>query len=170
VAVSWSLTALPLHEAARNGGLEWAAAASSSRGVPDRVPDPHPPARVVEVVKAFRVAGCHGRPWFEVIGLDAGSRLPGCPEPGTCADAGGLDLGEIGLHLADPLSPEQPLPPDTAVEGVRFRNPSGAAVLRAVCALTAVAGPLLVCDDLPHHVFVVWPRERAEDLVGDWPW
>jgi hypothetical protein len=56
------------------------------------------------------------------------------------------------------------------VDGVSFRKPSGVAALHAVCALTAVAGPLLVFDDSADQVFVVWPGERVEDLLKDWPW
>jgi hypothetical protein len=168
--VSWYLHVLPLREAVRHDGLAWAASVSFSRGLPDHVPGPQPPARVLDVLGAFRAAGCHGRAWFEVSDLDAGSGLPECPDPVTCADAGGLDLGEVSLHVAGQAGGKHPLRAGTTVEGMSFRNPSGAAALHAVCALTAVTGPLLVYDDSEDQVFVVWPDERAEDLAGKWPW
>src|SRR5689334_24227470 len=84
--------------------------------------------------------------WFEVSDLDAGLGLPGCPDPMSCADAGGLDLGEVSLHGAGQADSKHPLQTGTPVEGVSFRKPSGAAALHAVRALTAVTGPLLVYD------------------------
>jgi hypothetical protein len=88
----------------------------------------------------------------------------------SCADAGGLHLGEVSIDVAGQASSKHPLQTGTAVESVSFRKPSGAAALRAVCALTAVTGPLLVYDPSGNQVFVVWPGERAEDLAGEWPW
>ena len=76
--MSWHLHVLPLHEAVRDGGLGWAASADSVRGLPDHVPGPPPPARVLDIVGAFRASGRHGRARFEVIGLDAGLGLPQC--------------------------------------------------------------------------------------------
>jgi hypothetical protein len=168
--VSWSLFVLPLHEATRDGGLGWAASADFSRGLPDHAPGTRPPARVLDVLSAFRAAGCHGTAWFEVSDLDADRGLPQCPDPRTCASTGGLDLGEVGLHVTGQVGDKHPLQVDAAVEGVSFRKPSGAAALHAVCALTAVAGPLLVYDASGDQVFVAWPDERAEDLAGKWPW
>jgi hypothetical protein len=83
---------------------------------------------------------------------------------------GALDLGEVSLHIAGQAISEHPLQTGTTVEGVSFGRPSGAAVLHAVCALTAVTGPLLVYDPSENQVFAVWPDERAEDLAGEWPW
>jgi len=168
--VSWSLYVLPLHEAVRDGGLAWAASVSFSRGLPDHVPGPRPAARVLDVLGAFRAAGCHGTAWFEVTDLDVGLGLPGCPDPMSCADAGGLHLGEVSLHVEGQADSKRPLRTGTTVEGVSFRKPARAAVLHAVCALTAAAGPLLVYDPSADQVFVVWPGERAEDLAGEWPW
>jgi hypothetical protein len=168
--VSWHLHVLPLHEAVRDGGPAWAASADSARGLPDHVPGPQPPARVLDVLGAFRAAGCHGRAWFEVSDLDPGLGLPQCPDPMTCADTGGMDLGEVSLHVAGQAGGEHPLQADAAVEGVSFRKPSGAAALHAACALTAVTGPLLVYEPSANQVLVVWPDEQAKDLAGEWPW
>jgi hypothetical protein len=107
--VGWSLFVLPLHETVRDGGLAWAASADFSRGLPDHVPGPQPPARVLDVLGAFRAAGCHGTAWFEVSDLDACSGLPECPDPMSCADAGGLDLGGVSLHGAGQAISEHPL-------------------------------------------------------------
>jgi hypothetical protein len=161
--VSWHLHLLPLQEAVRDGGLAWAASADSPRGLPYHVPGPQPSARVLDVLGAFRAAGCHGRAWFEVRHLDPGLGLPQCPDPITCAGTGGLDLGEVSLHVAGQAGGEHPLQADDAVEGVSFRKPSGAAALHAACALTAVTGPLLVYEPSANQVFVVWPDEQAED-------
>jgi hypothetical protein len=168
--VSWSLLVLPLHEAARDGWPSLAASADFSRGLPDHVPGPQPPASVLDVLGAFRAAGCHGTAWFEVSDLDAGLGLPECPDPMSCADVGGLHLGEVSLHVAGQVSSKHPLRTGTTVESVSFRKPSGAAALHAVCALTAATGPLLVYEPSGNQMFVVWPDERAEDLAGEWPW
>lgn len=162
--------AVPLHEVAGDGGLEWAASARFSRGVPDQVSEPWPLPSVTEVLNAFRSAGCHGTAWFEVGGVDAVEGLPGCPDPGTCGSAGGLDLGEVGLGVAGRVGDEQSLPAQGAVERMSFRKPVGAAVLHAVCALTPLAGPQLVFDDSADQVFVLWPGERIADVVKEWPW
>lgn len=168
--MSWSLFALPLHKVAADGGLTWAATADFSHGVPDRVPEPQPLPRVCEVLDGFRSAGCHGTPWFDVDGLEAGSGLPMCPDPITCASKAGLDLGEVSLHVAGKARHDRPLAPDALVETVSFRKPSGQAALHAVCALTAVAGPMLVCDDSAAEVIVVWPKDRAAALSTVWRW
>jgi len=143
---------------------------SFSRGLPDHEPGPQPPTRVLDVLAAFRAAGCHGTAWFEVSDLDADLGLPRCPDPTGCGDAGGLDLGEVSLYAAEQADCERPLQAGTTVDGVSFRKPSGAAVLHAVCALTAVTGPLLAYDPSGDQVFVAWPDERAQDLAGEWPW
>lgn len=169
--MSWWLTALPLHEAARNGVLDWAASVGCSRGLPDHGPDPQPLPTLADVLSAFQAAQCHGMAWFEVGDLAAGSVLAACPDPWACQSTGGLDLGEVSLHVGGKISGEDPLPVDAAVEGIHFRKPSGAAVLHAVCALTPVAGPILVCHDSGGDgAFVIWPHERPEDLAADWPW
>jgi hypothetical protein len=166
--VSWSLHVLPLHRADGESMLDWAASLGCSRGVPDHMPSPRALPSVADVVGAFRAAGCHGTAWFRVADPDAG--LPECPSASTCATTGGRDLGEVSLHVGGRISGDHPLQAGAAVEGVSFRKPSGVAVLHAVCALAAVAGPLLVCDDSGDTAFVAWPQERAEDLAGEWPW
>ncbi|HXT93018.1 MAG TPA: hypothetical protein VN714_27610 [Trebonia sp.] len=168
--MSWSLFVLPLHEVLRDGGLAWAGSADFARGVPDHVPGPQSPPRVLDVLGAFRAVGCHGTAWFEVSDLDAASWLPECPDPMSCEETGGRHLGEVSLHVAGQAADKRPLRTGTTVEGLSFRKPSGAAVLHAVCALTAAAGPLLVYDPAGNQVFVVWPTERAEELTGEWPW
>jgi hypothetical protein len=149
--VSWYLNAVPLHDDDRDDGPDW-------------------PTRVLDVLSAFRAAGCHGRALFQVSDLDASLGLQDCPDPATCADAGGLHLGEVLLDVAGHPDLAHPLRADAPVEGVWFRNPSGAAALHAVCALTVVAGPVLVCGPMEDEKFVVRPDERAEDLAGEWPW
>ncbi|GAA4733178.1 hypothetical protein [Phytohabitans rumicis] len=42
-------------------------------------------------------------------------------------------------------------------------------LLKAVCALAALAGPQLVFDESA-AAFVVRPGEETEDLEEDWPW
>lgn len=44
------------------------------------------------------------------------------------------------------------------------------AVLRAACALAALAGAQLVFDGSAGAAVVVQPGEDATDLAGDWPW
>lgn len=60
------LLVLPLHELARDGGLEWAASAGFSRGVPDETPAQRPLVQVSKVLAVFRATGCRGTAWFEV--------------------------------------------------------------------------------------------------------
>jgi hypothetical protein len=166
--MSWWLIALPLREAADVGVLDWATSAGCSRGVPDHLPDPQPLPTLADVLGAFQAAGCHGTAWFAV---DSGSGLAQCPDPSICWSTGGLDLGEVSLHVGGTISGDRPLHLDAAVEGMNFRKPSGAAVLHAMCALTPVAGPIMVCHDSGGDgAFVAWPHERPEDLVADWPW
>ena len=149
--MSWYLSAVPLHDDDREDGPDW-------------------PTRVLDVRGAFRAAGCHGRALFRVSDLDASLELPDCPDPVTCADAGRLHLGEVLLDVAGHADRGHPLQADAAVERVWFRNPSGPAALHAVCALTAVAGPVLVCGPTAAENLVVRPSERAEDLTGKWRW
>ncbi|GAA3388539.1 hypothetical protein [Cryptosporangium minutisporangium] len=168
--MSWSLFMVPLHSLARDGLAEWLASATSTRGLPDEIPLPRPLPTVAEVLDAFRLAGCHGTNWFEVIDEDAGTRLPECPEPTTCASVGGLDLGEVSLYATGQTSSLPPIPADVPVETVTFRKPSAAAVMRAACALASSAGPQLLFDHSGDPVFVVWPGEVTRELELDWPW
>nr|BFE57660.1 hypothetical protein GCM10020063_021860 [Dactylosporangium thailandense] len=159
-----------LHCLSRDGLSEWLASVQSVRGAPDHAPEPVPLPSAAEVLDAFRSAGCHGTNWFRLLGEEAGSRLPECPDAGTCASLGGHDLGEVSVYCAGGTSSLQPIPADAAVETVSFRKPSAAAVLRAVCALAPIAGPQLVFDDSAAAAFVVWPDEHADALMNDWPW
>ena len=168
--MSWSLHAIPLHEAANEGVLEWAAAASSSRGVPDRASASTPLPTVADVLGVFGDAGCHGTAWFTIVEAEAAPSLTECPNPGACARVGGLDLGEVGLRVVGQGDIGLAVPSDARVKEISFRKPSGVAVLTAVCELTLIAGPQLVFDDLADRVFVVWPDELTEDLVREWPW
>lgn len=163
--MSWSLSAIPLHDLAHEGMTEWAAEASFSHGVPGRAPEPRALPSVATVLTAFRSAGCHGTAWFAVSDWDQG--LPECPDPAHCAERGGLDLGEFTLRGA---GAEQMLTPATAVAHLAFRKPIGAAVLAAMCALAPVGGPQLIFDDSADRVFVVHPGDRAQDLTAIWPW
>jgi hypothetical protein len=162
--------AIPLHDLANEGVLEWATAASSSRGVPDRAPAPVPLPSVAEVLTAFRDAGCHGTAWFAVADAAAAPPLTECPDSDACARAGGLDLGEVSLRTVGLEGAVLAMSSHAGVEAMSFRKPSGVAVLTAVCRLTSTAGPQLVFDDSADKVFVVWPNELAEDLVSEWPW
>lgn len=67
--------------------------------------------------------------------------------------------------------------PGTALVGVAARpsgveaEPTSAAVLAAVTALTAAAGPLLVFDDISaDQVFVIGEGDEPADLAAHWPW
>ncbi|RQX16537.1 hypothetical protein DDE19_14880 [Micromonospora ureilytica] len=122
-----------------------------------------------QVLSAFREAGCHGVPWFQVVGQEVTSDLPGCPDRATCASMGGLDLGEVSLGV-DGADGDEPVELDQAVTDIGFRKPSGTAVLAAVVALASQAGPLLVFDDSGEHVFVVSPGDDPTDLAQHWPW
>lgn len=168
--MSWSLHVIALHELAHEGMVEWATAATVSRGVPARAPRPLPLPTVDEVLAAFRRARCHGSAWFAVRGVDPALLLPGCPAPARCAGTGGRDLGEVSLQAAGHPDRAEPMPPDAGIEQVSFRKPIGVAVLAAVCELASVAGPQIVFDDSADRVFVVRPGERAEDLMREWPW
>jgi hypothetical protein len=131
-----------------------------SRAVPDEAPTPLL-VRVADVLEAFRAAGRHGTTWFEVEDVDVRSWLPGCSSPATCASVGGLDLGEVSLDVVGPVEWDQPVRSAALVESVSFRKPSGTAALRATCALTSLAEPLLVFDDSGDRMFVVGPQERC---------
>ncbi|GIF69918.1 hypothetical protein Ais01nite_79530 [Asanoa ishikariensis] len=157
-AVSWHLLVTPLHLAAADGGLEWAADAESSFGLPEEPPATRELPTVAQILSAFGEAGCHGTLWSP-----AGHGLPVCPDPASCASLGGLDLGEISLGV-EPVELGQP------VTDIGFRKPSGAAVLAAAVALAARAGPLLVFDDNGEHTFVVSPGDDPIRLATHWPW
>lgn len=167
--MSWSLHAVPLHELANDGMLNWATSVGFSRGVPDRAPKPLPLPSVVDVLAAFKAAGCHGTAWFKVFGEDPASSLAECPGSDACFRSNGLDLGEVNVQVVGHVHSVQ-VPPDAAVESIAFRKPVGVAVLAALCALALTAGPQLVFDDSADSVFVVWPGERRDDLIGEWPW
>jgi hypothetical protein len=168
-AVSWSLLVVPLHSAAENGGLEWAADAESCFGLPAEPPSARELPTVAQVLSAFRQAGCHGVPWFRVAGHDVTRDLPGCPDPATCGSVGGLDLGEVSMGV-DSAGGDEPVELNQAVTDVRCRKPSGGAVLAATVVLAVQAGPLLVFDDNGEHVFVVSPGANPRHLAEHWPW
>jgi hypothetical protein len=168
-AVSWHLLVAPLHTAVADGGLEWAAGAESSFGLPDEPPAARELPTVAQVLSAFREPGCHGVPWFQVAGHDLTRDLPGCPDPATCASVGGLDLGEVSLGV-DGADGDEPVVLDQAVTDIGFRKPSGTAVLAVVVALASQAGPLLVFDDSGEHMFVVSPGDDLTHLATLWPW
>ena len=165
--MSWSIHVIPLHDAAEEGVLAWAAAASSTRGVPLVAPAPEPLPSVADVLVSFRDAGCHGTAWFTVTDAAAAPALAECPDPRVCAETGGLDLGEVGLRA---VGGSDAVSPGDEVEAISFRKPSGVAVLTAVCRLASAAGPQLVFDDSADRVFVIRPNEDPDDLVGEWPW
>ena len=167
--MSWSLFVIAAHQAAHDGVLDWADAASHSRGVPDTAPAAVPLPTVSEVLAAFHDAGCHGEAWFQVSD-DGSPPLRPCPDPESCARNGGLDLGEVTLRGAAREDLGRPLSSATEIETVSFRKPSAAGALAAVCALASVAGPQLVFDDSAEQVFVVRPGELASDLAQEWPW
>jgi hypothetical protein len=168
-AVSWHLLVAPLHTAVADGGLEWAAGAESSFGLPEEPPAARELPTVAQVLSAFREPGCHGVPWFQVAGHDLTRDLPGCPDPATCASVGGLDLGEVSLGV-DGADGDEPVVLDQAVTDIGFRKPSGTAVLAVVVALASQAGPLLVFDDSGEHMFVVSPGDDLTHLATLWPW
>ncbi|MET7833402.1 hypothetical protein [Micromonospora sediminicola] len=167
--MSWTLLVMPLHVAAADGALGWAADAGSSFGLPEELPPDRELPTVAQVLSAFREAGCHGVPWFRVVGPDPARDLPGCPDPATCASTGGRDLGEVSLGV-DGADDDELVEPDRAVRDVGFRKPSGAAALAAVVALASRAGPLLVFDDGGAHAVAVSPGDDPADLARHWPW
>src|SRR5690349_21844669 len=112
--MSWSMLVTPLHHAALTDGvLEWAATASFSHGVPDRVPASQRLPLVADVLAAFRSAGCHGTAWFTVEDQDTAAWLPSCPNPAECVAVGGMDVGEVSLRTVDQ---KKDVRTDTAVE------------------------------------------------------
>lgn len=167
--VSWHLLVMPLHRAAEDGGLEWAAGAESSFGLPEEPPAAHELPTVAQVLSAFRETGCHGVPWFRVAGHDLTRDLPGRPGPASCASVDGLDLGEVSLGV-DGADGDEPVELNQAVTDMGFRKPSGYAVLATAMVLASQAGPLLVFDDSGEHVFVVSPGDDPTHLAQRWPW
>ncbi|SCL57676.1 hypothetical protein GA0070606_2812 [Micromonospora citrea] len=161
---------MPLRRAAEDGGLEWAAGAESSFGLPEEPPAACELPTVAQVLSAFREAGCHGVPWFQIAGHDLTWDLPGCPDPATCVSNGGLDLGEVSLGVVDGADGDEPVELDQAVTDIGFRKPSGSAVLATAVALASQAGPLLVFDDSGEKVFVVSPGDDPTHLARHWPW
>ncbi|MGC5288651.1 hypothetical protein [Micromonospora sp. DT231] len=167
--MGWFLVVTPLHQAAENGGLEWAASAESSFGLPEEPPPVRALPTVRQVLTAFQEAGCHGTPWFQIAGHDLVADLAGCPDPTTCASLGGLDLGEVRLGV-DGASGDEPVALHQAVTDIGFRKPSGRAVLAASVALAVQAGPLLLLDDSGSCAFVVSPGDDPTNLAMHWPW
>ncbi|MEV7988652.1 hypothetical protein [Micromonospora sp. NPDC085948] len=168
--MGWFLVVTPLHQAAENGGLEWAAGAESSFGLPEEPPPVRQLPTVEQVLSAFREAGCHGTPWFQVTGHEVTADLPGCPNPARCASMGGLDLGEVTLGGVDGATRGEPAALNQAVTHIGFRKPSGLAVLAASVALASQAGPLLLLDDSGSCAFVVSPGDDPTNLAKHWPW
>jgi hypothetical protein len=165
--VSWSLLVFPLHEIAANGAWEWALDGGRSFGMPEDPPPSQPLPTAAEVVTAFREAGCHGTAWYHIDGLDTAAELPACPEYGTCAGVGGLDLGEVRL---DPGNGDcEHLTPTTPIVRMAFRKPVSLAVLTAMHRLSASAGPMLIFDDSASTVFVVSPDNDLNQLLQHWP-
>jgi hypothetical protein len=152
---------MPLHRAAAADGWAWVTSAEISRGVPGQPPPPAPLPTAAQVVEALRAAGGHGSAWFRVPGLG----LPDCPP--RCSGEG--CLGEVNLHTGDD-SPAPVTTVDDPVQGVGFRKPETAAVLRAALELTTVGGAQLICDDAADTIFVVRPGEHLDDLTAAWPW
>jgi hypothetical protein len=148
---------------------DWISSAET-RGIPEQVPQAAPRPSITGVLDAFRVAGCHGTNWFEVMGEATGSRLPECPNPSNCSSSGGLDLGEVSVYTTGETSSLPAVPADAGVETVTFRKPNPAAVLKAVCALASYSGPQLVFDEEAGQAFAVWPGEQTGDLEDAWPW
>ncbi|MCW3815747.1 hypothetical protein ONA91_14935 [Micromonospora sp. DR5-3] len=167
--MGWFLVVTPLHQAAVNGGLEWAADAECSFGLPEDPPPVRELPTVEQVLLAFCEAGCHGTPWFQVAGHDLIADLPDCPDPAMCASVGGLDLGEVRLGV-DGASVDEPVELHQAVTDIGFRKPSSRAVLAASVALASQAGPLLVLDDSGACAFVVSPGDDPANLAQHWPW
>jgi hypothetical protein len=161
---------VPVDSLSRDGMTEWVASAEFTRGVPEQAPPILPRPSIAEVLAAFRAAGCHGTNWFEVAGEPAGTRLPECPGVDACLSGGALDLGEVSVYTVGRSSSLPAVAAGEAVETVAFRKPNPAAVLKAACALAALAGPQLVFDVSAAVAFVVRPGEETEELEEDWPW
>jgi hypothetical protein len=168
--VSWKLYVVPVDSLSRDGMAEWIASADCPRGVPEQTPAILPRPSIAEVLAAFRAAGCHGTNWFEVVGEPAGSRLPECPGTDVCTSSGAMDLGEVSVYTMGRTCSVPAVAADAVVETVSFRKPNPAAVLKAACALAALAGPQLVFDESATAAFVVRPGEETQDLEADWPW
>jgi hypothetical protein len=161
---------VPLHRLTEEDGAGWVGSAEFIRGVPENVPPVLTLPPIAQVLDAFRRAGCHGANWFQIVGEDAGTRLPDCPGPGPRVDVGGMDLGEVSVYVAGQASSLPAVAADAPMAWVAFRKPNPAAVLRAVCALALLAGPQLVFDESADVLFVVWPGEDPDGLESEWPW
>jgi hypothetical protein len=168
--VSWKLYVVPVDGLSRDGMAEWLASADFTRGIPEPASPIMPRPSIAEVLASFRAAGCHGTNWFEIVGEPAGSRLPECPGTDACPGDGALDLGEVSVYTTGRGSSVPAVAADAGVETVSFRKPNPGAVLRAACALAALAGPQLVFDESAAAAFVVRPGEETGDLEADWPW
>jgi hypothetical protein len=162
--------AMALRGFGQPGGWEWLTSRPSAYGLPDRLPEPMPLPSVTMVLDALRSAGCHGQPWYKVAD-DAGERTQL-----SAPIAGDLEqyyLGEVSLDI-DGRKPDDAAGPVISshdlVQGVGFRKPHPVAVLRAVCALAAVGGPMVAFDDHCDTVFVVHPQDTFASLQPRWPW
>jgi hypothetical protein len=98
------------------------------------------------------------------------TELAACLDPATCAEIGGLDLGEVTLHIEGGTADDDRLRPDMTVDSIGLRKPFGPAVLKTALALAPTAGPLLVYDDNVDQVFVVSPHDDPTHLAEHWPW
>jgi hypothetical protein len=166
--VSWSLLAFPLHEIAANGGWDWALDDGRTHGMPKHPPAPQPLPTAAQVVTAFRDAGCHGTAWYHIDGPGTPDELPACPNIGPCANAGGLDLGEVQLGPRN--GDREHLVPTTPIASMGFRKPVSLAVLTAMHRLSSSAGPILIYHDSASDMFVVSPHDALNELAQHWPW
>ena len=172
-AVTWSLHAIALHKAADEGLFEWAAAASSSRGVPDRAPTPIPlpfshgrsdclPRRGLPRYGTvpFTVADVNAAPPLtEVPGIPAHVRVP--------ADL--TSARSVCAPSANPTPDWQCHPPPPSRPSHSANRPASP-YSTAIYKLSSTAGPQLIFDDSADRVFVIRPDEPTEDLVREWPW
>jgi hypothetical protein len=168
--MSFYVLVSPLHTRTAS---DWIASAAVTYGIPHPAPPERDLPTVKHVLSAIRRANCHGRAWFHVRGPSASTDLPPCPDPATCAEADGLDLGEIALQTDGATSrwsqtTVDELELDTPVVAIQFRNPSGRAVLAAALALAPHAGPLLVFNDFD-AVFVVSTDDDPSRMAEHWP-
>jgi len=162
--MSMSITLSPLHTMPDDDLRSWAGNARSRHGVPATATPAQALPTVTDVLAALRVAGCRGTAQFTVLGMDVSAWLPP-------SSAGSADPNDVGETLLLPAIGQPALTPDRPVALVSFSYwRSGLAVLRALCALTPTAGPLLAYDDSARDLFVARPGERAEELAPHWPW